>query len=46
MSPFTGAAQVSLVQAWDQVCTFQGDSTMQLQDALRAGSLRGLQRVV
>ena len=46
MSPFTGAAQVSLVQAWDQVCAFQGDNTVQLQDALRAGSLPGLQRAV
>ena len=44
MSPFTGAAQVSLVQAWDQVC--QGDNTVQLQDALRAGLLPGLQRAV
>ena len=46
MSPFTGAAQDSLVQAWDQVCAFQGDNTVQLQDALRAGSIPGLQRVV
>ena len=34
------------MQAWDQVCAFQGDNTVQLQDALRAGSLPGLQRAV
>ena len=28
---FTGAAQGSLLQVWDQVCAFQGDNTVQLQ---------------
>ena len=46
MSPFTGAAQDSLVQAWDQVCAFQGDNTVQFQDALCDRWLQGLQPAV
>ena len=36
----------NLTHTHTQVCAFQGDNTVQLQDALRAGSLPGLQRAV
>jgi hypothetical protein len=43
---FGDADTDALERAWDQVCAFRGEEQAQLQEALSAGTLQGLQRAV